>query len=212
MSSVNDLQGTSNSPWLRTLDDLQQQQRTPSKALGQQAFMKILTMQLANQNPLEPVSDTDFIAQMAQFSALEQMQQLNSGFATSQAYGYSGKYVTVQTQDANGQQQVVYGRVDGVIRQDGVDYVMIQDALYPASKVCGVFDSSVAQGNESLRTLQSAVLIGKQVSATLPLEDGQTRTVSGVVEKVLLDNGLFCVLTDGEKIPLSCITEISQAA
>jgi flagellar basal-body rod modification protein FlgD len=47
-----------------------------SNVLGQDAFLKLLITQLQNQNPLEPMKDTEFIAQMAQFSALEQMTQV----------------------------------------------------------------------------------------------------------------------------------------
>ena len=46
--------------------------------LGKDAFLQILVAQLANQDPLSPTSDTEFIAQMAQFSSLEQMQNMNA--------------------------------------------------------------------------------------------------------------------------------------
>ena len=45
--------------------------------LDKDAFMKLLTTQLSNQDPLNPMEDREFIAQMAQFSSLEQMQSLN---------------------------------------------------------------------------------------------------------------------------------------
>jgi len=50
---------------------------TEQAIMGKDAFLKILLTQLRYQNPLEPVKDTDFIAQMAQFSSLEQMQNMN---------------------------------------------------------------------------------------------------------------------------------------
>ena len=49
-----------------------------SNNLDKDAFLKLLVTQLANQNPLNPVEDKEFIAQLAQFSSLEQMQDLNS--------------------------------------------------------------------------------------------------------------------------------------
>ncbi len=48
-----------------------------NNSLDKEAFLKLLVTQLANQNPLNPVEDKEFIAQLAQFSALEQMQNLN---------------------------------------------------------------------------------------------------------------------------------------
>lgn len=50
------------------------------KELGQEDFLALLTTQLANQDPLKPMDNTDFIAQMAQFSSLEGMNQLNKSF------------------------------------------------------------------------------------------------------------------------------------
>lgn len=49
--------------------------------LGRDAFLKLLTTQLAHQDPFDPVQDTEFIAQLAQFSSLEQMSNLNEVFA-----------------------------------------------------------------------------------------------------------------------------------
>jgi flagellar basal-body rod modification protein FlgD len=48
--------------------------------LGQDEFLKLLTTQLKAQDPLKPVEDTQFIAQMAQFSSLQQTQMLNKNF------------------------------------------------------------------------------------------------------------------------------------
>lgn len=50
---------------------------TSGSQLGKEDFLRLLTVQLRYQDPLNPLSDTDFIAQMAQFSSLEQLQNMN---------------------------------------------------------------------------------------------------------------------------------------
>jgi flagellar basal-body rod modification protein FlgD len=49
-----------------------------TETLGRDAFLQLLTTQLAHQDPLEPQSDTEFIAQLAQFSSLEQLSEMRA--------------------------------------------------------------------------------------------------------------------------------------
>lgn len=74
----------------------------PQKTLGQDEFFKLLTTQLASQDPLKPMDDTAFIAQMASFSELEMMSTLNENFSEftnlqqfQASQGYIGKKVTL---------------------------------------------------------------------------------------------------------------------
>ena len=51
--------------------------RVTQASLGQDAFMRLLLTQMQNQDPTAPQGDTEFLAQLAQFSSLEQLQQMN---------------------------------------------------------------------------------------------------------------------------------------
>jgi flagellar basal-body rod modification protein FlgD len=69
-------------------------------------FLKLLAAQIGNQNPLEPMKDTEFIAQMAQFSQLEQttnlardIRSLTMGQQLSQGAALIGREVTYETAD-----------------------------------------------------------------------------------------------------------------
>src|ERR1700716_3318115 len=77
-----------------------------SKQLGKQDFLKLLMAQLQNQDPMKPMDDTQMIAQMAQFSALEATQQLNATIQNNnnvqtiaQAGALIGKYIHADQAD-----------------------------------------------------------------------------------------------------------------
>ena len=91
--------------------------RAVSNELGQDAFLRLLIAQLANHYPLNPMDDREFIAQMAQFSALEQMTQLNrtlEGMANLDKYSavqYVGTTVFFSYDDPTAGMRDVMGRV-----------------------------------------------------------------------------------------------------
>lgn len=75
-----------------------------SSTIGQEDFLKILLTQLNYQDPLKPLDNQEFLAQMAQFSSLEQTRQLNDKIdslltiqSTGQSIGLLGKTVDVTT-------------------------------------------------------------------------------------------------------------------
>lgn len=101
--------------------------------LGKDDFLKLLITQLGNQDPLNPMNDTEFISQMAQFSALEQMTNLNSSMTTTQAASMIGKQIT-WAEDG----EEVSGKVTAIRILDGKPNLQIGDKSVELSKVMSV--------------------------------------------------------------------------
>ena len=108
--------------------------------LDKDAFLGLLVAQMKYQDPLEPTSNTEFVAQYAQFSSLEQMQNMSSTLELSRASTLVGKVVSVNTTNSSGQTTQIQGKVDYVIYENNKAYVSIGDALYSLEDVYGVAD------------------------------------------------------------------------
>jgi flagellar basal-body rod modification protein FlgD len=111
-------------------------------SLGKDAFLRLLITQLQYQDPLDPMKDTEFVAQMAQFSSLEQMQTLNASIdslllmdAASQAASLSGHEVTLLTPDGS---STVTGIVESAHFQNGVPEIVVDGIEYSMGLVLEV--------------------------------------------------------------------------
>lgn len=101
----------------------------PKSELNMNTFMRLLTIQLANQNPLEPMNDRDFFAQMAQLGQVEGLGKVQSSLEMSQAANMIGKKVTaVRTLTQNGENSLVTGTVQKVTVRDGERIITLKDS------------------------------------------------------------------------------------
>ncbi len=110
--------------------------------LDRDAFLKILITQLRYQDPMNPMEDKEFIAQMAQFSSLEQMQQMNKSLNTFlesnflyQASALIGKEVAIKA----GEGEEITGVVQEVSFTDYGPLVILEDGKeYPMQDIVGI--------------------------------------------------------------------------
>jgi len=103
--------------------------RTPNPELGKDEFLKILMTQLQNQDPLDPMDDKDFVAQMATFSQLEQTMNMASSInklvenqSISLVVQYShmiGKEVTYEDVNDDATKELVTSEVVSVSQKNG---------------------------------------------------------------------------------------------
>ena len=97
-------------------------ERVPMKTLGQDEFLGLLVTQMRNQDPMKPVSDTEFIAQMAQFSSLEQTKAMSSDIAQlrqSNAFTQATALMDKQVHLLSGESTFTKGIVTDLTVKDG---------------------------------------------------------------------------------------------
>lgn len=109
------------------------------KTLGKDEFIKLLITQLRYQDPLKPMEDKEFIAQMAQFSALEQMQNLNANISALQGLSLIGKQVTAYVlKEGTTEKEEVTGIVEGVQQLSGRVLLTVNGKTVPLESVSAV--------------------------------------------------------------------------
>ena len=119
-------------------------------------FLNLLITQMQYQDPLEPTSNEAFLAQMAQFSSLEQMQNLNQSFTMQQGYDLVGK--TIIGKQINGVTQetsYVEGVVESVVLKAGETYLRVDGKDIKMSGIEAVLNSTTT--TEDLTTAIEAI-------------------------------------------------------
>ncbi len=143
--------GVTSKDLVTSLDELTYANRDTNKVnyrgsseLGKEEFLQLLVCQLQNQDPLNPQEDTAFIAQLAQFSALEQMTNMNQTLTNTSAYSLVGKEVIVSSTDSTGNTSETRGVVDYVEMKGGDAYLSIDGKMFSIDDLVQVMDSFYA--------------------------------------------------------------------
>ena len=179
--------------------------------MGKHDFLMLLSAQLRFQDPLNPQSDSDFAAGLAQFSSLEQMQNMNStleAMAHNQSFSLVGQFVIAETM-IDGIWEEVPGVVESIFTKDGITYAQIGEFVVPVSSIKEVFDTKNILTSEMLMQTSSN-LIGRTVIAVV---DG--KEIEGEVTRILVDKGsLLAQIDDGTNdpkfVPVNSIVDIRE--
>ncbi|MDD6796815.1 MAG: flagellar hook capping FlgD N-terminal domain-containing protein [Clostridia bacterium] len=128
---------------------------TYNNGLDKDAFLQLLVAEMQHQDPLEPSSNTDYVAQLATFTQVEEMQNMANSMAQNQASSLIGKTVIMNTLTASGSASYVGGVVDRIVNESGKTYIGIDGSLYDIADLNSVLNDDYysivngsTQGNE----------------------------------------------------------------
>lgn len=178
-------------------------QRKVDGSLGKDDFLRLLVTQLQNQDPLKPKEDTEFIAQMAQFTSLEQMQNLTQSMRFQQATAMIDRDIKAELSSEKGT-ELLYGRVTSVREASGEMYLNLSNGnSIKASEVIGVL------GTNGLYQ-EALSLVGQKVYVRQYGMDGkQNGLVETKITNVTNQNGKIGLITgDGKSIGLEDIWNV----
>lgn len=121
-------------------NSLKNTSKTSNNGMDKEAFLQLLVAQMKYQDPMEPTSNTEFVSQYAQFSQVEQMQNMSGSMDFARASSLVGKEVYIKTTGTDGEPKYVKGKVDYVVYERGKAYLSINESLYSLDDLDTVVD------------------------------------------------------------------------
>ena len=182
-----------------------------SGVLGQDAFLKLLICQMQNQDPLNPMDNTEYVSQLAQFTSLEQMQEMNSTmedmnttYNNTQATGMIGKTVKYTSSDDS---SVKTGIVSGVTFDDGEAKLKIGSDTVSLDEVTQVYTDTSSIGL-SERSQYALSLVG----STVDYYTANGVFSTGNVDSVSYDDGWPTLNIGSDSVPLENLICLHESA
>lgn len=123
-----------------------------SNSYDKEMFLQLLVAEMQYQDPLEPTSNTEYVAELASFSQIEAIQAVQDQMSTIEANSLVGKYVIVNDND-----NLISGKVDYVTTEDDEMYLYINDKKYSADSLETVCDEEYYEAVVASQTFTSMV-------------------------------------------------------
>ena len=186
------------------------EQSSDKSVLSIETFFQLLMAEMSNQDPLEPTSNTEFISQLANFTALQNSNNTLYYNTVSYAASLAGKTVTVATQDGRKGLKVETGVVTGVDISDGTNIeITVNGKRFLLSNVMNVAETSSGKYTSGSDGAYAVSLIGKKVTLVAETENGGI-VDEGVVESIEIENGEYRVVVNGYSFALSDVIKVQD--
>lgn len=179
-------------------------------------FFQLLMAEMTNQDPLEPTSNTEFVSQLASFTALQTNEGSLYYNTVNYASSLAGRTVTVSTRDGVDESGKVKLKIEtGVVT--GVDIsdeknveITVNGKRYPLGSVMNVSSNTTGSTLSATDGAYAVSLIGKNVMLKAENSDKQTIIESGIVESIEVENGIYRIVMNGLSYPLDSVIKVGN--
>ncbi|MCL2693796.1 MAG: hypothetical protein FWE60_01675 [Oscillospiraceae bacterium] len=179
-------------------------------AFSMENFFTLLMAEMGNQDPLEPMSNTEFISQMASFTALKAQQDALYYQNANYAQSLVGKTVTIGALTGS-KFGVQSGIVTSMNLTDGQFMVKVNGKDYPLSSIMEVLPTHNPYTVTGSDGAYATSLIGKQATVVGTSEDGRRITETGVVSHIEIKDNQINIIIDDRAYPLSSVIKVEKA-
>lgn len=182
-------------------------------------FLTLMVAQLKNQDFMNPVDDTQYVTQLAQFATMQQMQDMATYMKTNYVMSLVGKNVTAAKFSVSGELQKEVGAVQKVSLVDNEYTIYVNGTKFTLEQIMEINGSASASGSgdknqtvgDPAKAEYMLSLIGKEVTVRQRDDKGEpTSKYTGVVEKSSTEGGKYQIRVDGTWFPLEDVLEVGE--
>lgn len=170
-----------------------------SSTLDKEAFLKLLVTQMQNQDPMNPMDDTQYVTQLAQFTSLEQTQTANRRAESTQAYSMIGKIISYQDSSTG---DVTTGQVNSVVFNNDTAMLSVNNDTVSLDDVTQVYSDPSSSNVAGVE--QALTMIGHDIEYT----DSKENTVRGTVSSVSFTTSGTILNVDDTKVSIGSVTKV----
>ncbi len=136
-----------------------------NNGMDKEAFLQLLVAQMQYQDPLQPTTNTEYVAQYAQFSQVEQIQNMAASTDLARASALVGETVFVKVTSSSGAPGVKEGKVDYVVFENNKAYLSIEESLYSIDDLDTIVDLEYKQAFDKAYSFTLSLNMLPRVSA-----------------------------------------------
>lgn len=175
-------------------------------------FLTLMVAQLKNQDFMNPVDDTQYVTQLAQFATMQQMQELASYMKTGYVLNLIGQNVTAAKFTVSGDIKKETGPVEKVTLADNEYAVYVNGQKFSLEQIMEI-NSGNSSGDEIVNSAKASYLsslVNKSVTVRVENENHTYEDITGFVTNVSTKDGKYQLCIDGEWYDLSQVSQVNS--